>query len=102
MKIEWTSVNSSLPDYDKQVLIWCDGQVLIAQLYKICPECCQEDHFTDGFLCMNLDIAAHWMFLPKGPTPKEKEIRVTTKKRRPLNNKFNTSLKKKNNFNFWG
>lgn len=102
MKIEWTSVNSSLPEYNNQVLIWVDGEVVIASLVKDCSYCNQEDHFDDGISCFDLDTAAHWMLLPRGPAPKEKEIRVTTKKRRPLNSKFNTSIKKKNGFNFWG
>ena len=101
MKIEWTSVNEKLPDYDKDVLIWTSSGVSIARLWEVC-KCGDIDHFSDGTWCADLDTVTHWQALPKSPAPKEKEIRVTTKKKKPLNRKFNASLKNKNGFNFWG
>lgn len=108
MKFDWISVNEKIPDYDKQVLIWAQGRVVIAALVSQCLDCGQDDHFNDGTYCYDLETAAHWVNVPKGPAPKEKEIRITTKKRRPLNNNFNTALKKPrakslpNKYNFWG
>lgn len=105
--MHWISVNELLPDFDKNVLVWTPAGCLIAKFWEVC-KCGDVEHFSDGKWCANLDEVTYWQPLPKAPPPKEKEIRITTKKRRPLNNNFNTALKKPrskslpNKYKFWG
>lgn len=105
--MNWISVNELLPRFDKDVLVWTPVGCLIAKLWESC-KCGDVEHFSNGQWCANLDEVTYWMNLPNGPAPKEKEIRITTrKKRKPLNNSFNKTLKKPqskslpNKYNFW-
>lgn len=90
----WYHVIEKLPDDKQRVLVCYQDQVHIMLFVNQCP-CGNEDHFIPDLIahCFDTYQIEYWQLLPKPPAPKHKEVRPTTRQKRPLNNKFNTYLK---------
>lgn len=102
--MKWISINEALPKSQQAVLV-CNSKTWTEAFWYA------EDERWEYFHCemeeeFEYDVVTHWLSIelpkkePKIPNPNiNKPIK---KQRRPINKSFNSSLKKKSNFNFWG
>jgi hypothetical protein len=57
--MEWISVDKQLPEYDKEVLVYCDYKNWYSLGHLHCN--------NESWVCNPHQPVTHWMLLPPGP-----------------------------------